>query len=65
MTLSNTQPEQAWRMVLDQLQMDMSKASFDTWVRDTDFVAFEDGILTVGTANTYASEWLTSRLTII
>jgi hypothetical protein len=63
MTLSNIEPEQAWRMVLDQLQMEMSKASFDTWVRDTEFVAFEDGILTVGTANTYASEWLTSRLT--
>ena len=63
MTLSNIQPEQAWRMVLDLLQMEMSKASFDTWVRDTEFVAFEDGILTVGTTNTYASEWLTSRLT--
>ena len=63
MTLSKTDPKQAWRMVLDQLQMEMSKASYDTWVRDTEFVAFEDGTLTVGTANTYASEWLTDRLT--
>jgi hypothetical protein len=41
MTLSKTDPKQAWRMVLDQLQMEMSKASYDTWVRDTEFVAFE------------------------
>ena len=27
--------EQAWQSALGQLQMEMPKASFDTWVRDT------------------------------
>ena len=27
--------EQAWQSVLGQLQMEMPRASFDTWVRDT------------------------------
>ncbi len=63
MNQSNIQPEQAWRMVLDQLHMEMSKGSFDSWVGDTVFVSFEDGTLTAGTTNTYACEWLTSRLT--
>ena len=63
MNLSKIDPDQAWRMVLDQLQMEMSKGSFNSWVRDTEFVAFEDDILTVGTSNAHACEWLTSRLT--
>lgn len=60
---SSIQPEQAWQMTLDQLRLDMPKASFDTWVRDTSFVSFEAGILSVGTPNSYGREWLVSRLT--
>ena len=30
--------EQAWQAVIGQLQMEMPRASFDTWVRDTRFV---------------------------
>ncbi|MBZ5585830.1 MAG: ABC transporter permease, partial [Acidobacteriia bacterium] len=45
------QPERAWQMALDQLRLDMPKASFDSWVRDTSFVSFEDGIFTIGTPN--------------
>ncbi|MEN4011394.1 MAG: hypothetical protein ROW48_05130 [Bellilinea sp.] len=50
-------------MALDQLRLDMPKASFDTWVRDTSFVSFEDGVFTIGTSNSYGREWLASRLT--
>ncbi|GAB4416620.1 MAG: hypothetical protein Kow002_02510 [Anaerolineales bacterium] len=60
---SNIQPERAWQMALDQLRMEMPKSSFDTWVRDTSFVSFEDGVFTVGTPNSYGREWLASRLT--
>ncbi len=60
---SNIQPERAWQMALDQLRLDMPKASFDTWVRDTSFVSFEDGVFTIGTSNSYGREWLANRLT--
>ncbi|HWQ84998.1 MAG TPA: DnaA N-terminal domain-containing protein, partial [Anaerolineales bacterium] len=60
---SNIQPERAWQMALDQLRLDMPKASFDTWVRDTSFMSFEDGVFTIGTTNAYGREWLASRLT--
>jgi len=33
--------EQAWQAALGQLQMEMPKATFDTWVRDTELVAYE------------------------
>jgi chromosomal replication initiator protein len=54
--------EQAWQTVLAQLQMDMPRASFDTWVRDTRPVAYENGMLTVGVRNAYARDWLDIRL---
>ena len=54
--------EMAWNSVLGQLQMEMPRASFDTWVRDTRPVSFERGVLTVGVRNAYARDWLESRL---
>jgi chromosomal replication initiator protein len=56
--------EQAWQTVLAQLQMDMPRASYDTWVRDTRPVAYENGMLTVGVRNAYARDWLDSRLAV-
>ena len=54
--------EQAWQSVLGQLQMEMPRASFDTWVRDTRPVSYQDGTLTIGVRNAYARDWLESRL---
>jgi hypothetical protein len=42
--------------------MEMPRASFDTWVRKTRCLALEAGVVTIGTRNTYACEWLESRL---
>lgn len=63
MSGSSIQPERAWQAALDQLRLDMPKASFDTWVRDTSFVSFEDGLFTIATTNTYGRDWLAGRLT--
>jgi chromosomal replication initiator protein len=54
---------QAWQSVLSQLQMEMPKASFDTWVRDARMVAYEDGLFTVAVRNAYARDWLDTRMT--
>jgi chromosomal replication initiator protein len=54
---------QAWTAVVGQLQMEMPKATFDTWVRDAQFLAFEDGSFVIGVQNAYARDWLESRLT--
>lgn len=53
----------AWQAVLGQLQMEMAKATYDTWVRDAGFVAYEDGTFIIGVKNAYARDWLESRLT--
>jgi len=54
--------EQAWQSVLGQLQMEMPRASFDTWVRDTKPISYQEEILTIGVRNAYARDWLESRL---
>lgn len=55
-------PDQAWQAALGQLQMEMPKPAYDTWVRDAEFMAYEDGCFTVGVANAYVRDWLESRL---
>lgn len=54
--------DQAWRAVLGQLQMEMPKAAFDTWVRDAEFISYEDGSFIIGVQNAYARDWLQNRL---
>ena len=55
--------DQAWQSVLGQLQLEMPRASFDTWVRNTHAVSLNEYVLTVGTNNADARDWLESRLT--
>lgn len=54
--------EKAWQSVLGQLQMEMPRATFDTWVRDTRPLSYEDGVMTVIVRNAYARDWLENRL---
>lgn len=53
---------QAWQAALGQLQVEMPKGTFDTWVRDAEMVAYEDGSFVIGVNNAYARDWLDSRL---
>jgi len=56
--------EHAWQATLGQLQMDMSKASFDTWVSSAEFITYdpEIGKFEIGVKNAYARDWLADRL---
>lgn len=55
-------PEQAWQAALGQLQLEMPKAAFNTWVRDAELTSYEDGSFIIGVQNAYARDWLQSRL---
>ncbi len=54
---------QAWQNLISQLQTEMSKAAFDTWVRSAELVSFENDVFSIGVQNAYARDWLESRLT--
>ncbi|HKY79615.1 MAG TPA: chromosomal replication initiator protein DnaA [Anaerolineales bacterium] len=53
---------QAWQAALGQLQVEMPKGTYDTWVREAELVAYEDGAFVIGANNAYARDWLEGRL---
>ena len=54
--------KQAWQAALGQLQLEMPKAAYDTWVRDAELISVTDNIFIIGVRNAYARDWLDSRL---
>jgi len=54
--------KQAWQAALGQLQLEMPKAAFDTWLRDAELISETDGDFKIGVHNAYARDWLDSRL---
>ncbi|HID88064.1 MAG TPA: chromosomal replication initiator protein DnaA [Anaerolineae bacterium] len=59
---SGIDAKQIWQAALGELQLQMTKATFDTWLKGTHAIAYEDGTFVIGTHNTYAKEWLENRL---
>ncbi len=54
--------QQAWQNLIGHLQMEMPKAAFDTWVRSSELIQFDENIFTIGVHNAYARDWLENRL---
>lgn len=54
--------EQFWHAALGQLQLQMTQATFDTWVKDTRVVSQDNHKLVVGTKSAFAKDWLENRL---
>jgi chromosomal replication initiator protein len=59
---SSMKPEKVWQAALGELQLQMTKATFDTWVKQTHVVAYEDGTFIIGVQNGFAKDWLENRL---
>jgi chromosomal replication initiator protein len=55
-------PDLIWSATLGELQLQMTQATFDTWLRGARFLKFEDGAFVVGVKNGYAKDWLENRL---
>jgi hypothetical protein len=61
-----TNPQQLWTTALGELELQMTRATFDTWLRGSTATAMDDDThtLTVAVKNSYAVEWLQNRLYI-
>jgi chromosomal replication initiator protein len=53
---------QLWQATVGQLQLQLDRPVFDTWVRDTRALSYEDGVLVVGVQNPFAQSYLEGRL---
>ena len=51
-----------WRQALGELQLQMAKAAFDTWVKQTRVLGFRNTTLIIGVRNGYIRGWLENRL---
>ena len=56
-------PEKAWQVAVANLEFDMSRATFSTWVKPTHLMEFSDDTFVIGCINAYGRDWLTDRLT--
>lgn len=54
--------QQLWRETLDQLQYQMTQATFNAWLKQSQGLMCEAGILWVGVCNQHAKTWLEKRL---
>jgi len=62
MSDSSRNPNTIWETAYGQLQLQMPRETFDTWLRSARLIAHEDGTYILGVANIYAREWLEHRL---
>jgi len=54
--------DQIWQAAQGELQLQMTRATYDTWVKPTSVLSYEDGALAVAVPNAYSQEWWQSRL---
>jgi chromosomal replication initiator protein len=55
-------PTQVWQAALGELQLQVSKANYMTWLKDTQLISYEDGLFVIGAPTAFATEWLENRL---
>ncbi len=55
-------PDQVWQAALGELQLQMTGATFNTWLGRAHLVAYEGGTFTVGVHSGHAKAWLENRL---
>ena len=56
------QTEHTWQAALAQLQLEVPKNAFETWVRGTALLSHDEGNYVIGVPNAYAKDWLENRL---
>ena len=55
-------PDLIWSATLGELQLQMTQATFDTWLRDSRLLKYEDDTFFIGLKSGYAKDWLEHRL---
>jgi hypothetical protein len=55
-------PHEIWKRALAELQLQMSRATFEQWLRGTEGIALDGDTLVIGVANTFAVEALEHQL---
>jgi chromosomal replication initiator protein len=62
MSTKKLTPEAAWQATLGELELQMTRATFNTWLKDARMLACDDHEYVIGVRNDYAKDWLENRL---
>lgn len=57
-----TELERRWFAVLTSVKMELPKATYDTWLRDTRLAGVDGDLYSVEVPNAYAKDWLQNRM---
>jgi chromosomal replication initiator protein len=53
--------DQLWQAVLGEIELNLSKANFTTWFKNTFISAVENNIIVIGVPNTFTKAWLENK----
>jgi chromosomal replication initiator protein len=54
--------KEIWEAALGELQLQVNKPNYDTWLKDTTGISYQGDIFVVGVPNVFVAEWLKNRL---
>jgi len=54
--------QEIWEAALGELQLQVSKPNYDTWLKDTTGISYKEDVFVIGVPNIFIAEWLRSRL---
>jgi chromosomal replication initiator protein len=54
-------PEEAWQSALGEIEINMGRSGYVTWLKSARLVTYEDGQFVIGVANGYVKEWIEQR----
>ncbi len=60
--MSESTAREVWRAVLGDLQLQLPRPTFETWLKPTNGVAYDDHTFVVEAPNSFAVEWLERRM---
>ena len=59
--LKTRSAEEIWEAALGELQIQVSRANYDTWLKDTVGISYNDNQFVVGVPSAFSTEWLEKR----
>lgn len=59
--LNKSELEQIWASVLNNIQLEVSPANFQTWFRDTHLIRFYDDTMYVGVPSVFVGDWMRNK----
>ncbi len=59
---SSPTPDELWQAALGDLELTVTTATYETWLKPTHAIAFDGDTLLIGTPNAYGKDWIENRL---